>query len=68
MLACVSLGGYVSVVPHTLADCIALPGVVYRDIAGQAIASEIALAFRRHERAPAVKAFLRFARDGKDSR
>ncbi|MGF6746884.1 LysR family substrate-binding domain-containing protein [Paraburkholderia sp. MM5482-R1] len=68
VLACVSLGGYVSAVPHTLADCIALPGVVYRDIAGQAIASEIALAFRRHERAPAVKAFLRFARDDKDSR
>ncbi|WP_410451434.1 LysR family substrate-binding domain-containing protein [Paraburkholderia sp. 31.1] len=68
VLACVSLGGYVSAVPHTLADCIALPGVVYRDIAGQPIASEIALAFRRHERAPAVKAFLRFARDGKHSR
>jgi DNA-binding transcriptional LysR family regulator len=66
VLACVSLGAYVSVVPHTLADCIALPGVVYRDIAGQPIASEIALAFRQHERAPAVKAFLRFARGGKD--
>jgi DNA-binding transcriptional LysR family regulator len=66
VLACVSLGGYVSVVPHTLADCIALPGVVYRDIAGRPIGSEIALAFRRHERAPAVKAFLRFARGGKD--
>ncbi|MFM0054367.1 LysR family transcriptional regulator [Paraburkholderia phytofirmans] len=62
VLACVSLGGYVAVVPHTLADCIALPGVVYRDIAGPSIASEIAIAFRKYERAPAVKAFLDFAR------
>ncbi|ACD19770.1 transcriptional regulator, LysR family [Paraburkholderia phytofirmans PsJN] len=62
VLACVSLGGYVAVVPHTLADCIALPGVVYRDIAGPSIASEIAIAFRKYERAPAVKAFLDFVR------
>jgi DNA-binding transcriptional LysR family regulator len=62
VLACVSLGGYVAVVPHTLADCIALPGVVYRDITGQPIPSEIAIAFRKYERAPAVKAFLDFAR------
>ncbi|NIF76331.1 LysR family transcriptional regulator [Paraburkholderia sp. Cy-641] len=66
VLACVSLGGNVAVVPHTLADCIALPGVAYRDIAGQPIASEIALAFRQYERAPAVKAFLRFARGVKN--
>jgi DNA-binding transcriptional LysR family regulator len=62
VLACVSLGGNVAVVPHTLAGCIALPGVVYRDITGQPIGSEIALAFRQYERAPAVKAFLRVAR------
>lgn len=62
VLACVSLGGKVAVVPHTLADCIALPGVVYRDIAGAPIASEIAIAYRKYERAPAVKAFLDFAR------
>ncbi|RKF46108.1 LysR family transcriptional regulator [Paraburkholderia fungorum] len=62
VLACVSLGGNVAVVPHTLADCITLPGVVYRNIAGRPIASEIALAFRKFERAPAVRAFLEFAR------
>jgi DNA-binding transcriptional LysR family regulator len=62
VLACVSLGGYVAVVPHTLADCIALPGVVYRTVAGQPIPSEIAIAFRKYERAPAVNAFLDFAR------
>lgn len=62
VLACVSLGGNVAVVPHTLADCITLPGVVYRNLAGKPIASEIALAFRKFERAPAVRAFLEFAR------
>jgi DNA-binding transcriptional LysR family regulator len=62
VLACVSLGGNVAVVPHTLADCIALPGVVYRNIAGKPIASEIALAYRKFERAPAVRAFIEFAR------
>lgn len=62
VLACVSLGGNVAVVPHTLADCITLPGVVYRNLAGRPIASEIALAFRKFERAPAVRAFLEFAR------
>lgn len=62
VLACVSLGSYVAVVPHTLADCIALPGVVYRNIAGKPIPSEIAIAYRKFERAPAVRAFLEFAR------
>ncbi|MFL9965792.1 LysR family transcriptional regulator, partial [Paraburkholderia sediminicola] len=57
--------GYVAVVPHTLADCITLPGVVYRDIAGQPIASEISIAFRKYERAPAVNAFLTYARSAK---
>jgi DNA-binding transcriptional LysR family regulator len=64
VLACVSLGGNVAVVPHTLAGCITLPGVVYRNIAGKPIASEIALAFRKFERTPAVRAFLEFARSG----
>jgi DNA-binding transcriptional LysR family regulator len=62
VLACVSLGGNVAVVPHTLADCITLPGVVYRPIAGKPVGSEIALAYRKFERAPAVRAFLAFAR------
>ncbi|MFM0233700.1 LysR family substrate-binding domain-containing protein [Paraburkholderia sediminicola] len=64
VLACVSPGGNVAVVPHTLADCIALPGVVYRGIAGKPIPSEIAIAYRKFERAPAVRAFLEFAQGG----
>ncbi|PLZ02875.1 LysR family transcriptional regulator [Burkholderia sp. WAC0059] len=62
VLARVALGGNVAVVPRTLADCIALPGVVYRAVAGRAIPSGVALAFRRHEREPAVRAFLRHVR------
>jgi DNA-binding transcriptional LysR family regulator len=62
VLACVSLGGSVAVVPGALADCVALPGVEYRPISGKPIASEVALAFRRHERAPAIRAFVRNAK------
>jgi DNA-binding transcriptional LysR family regulator len=62
VLACVSLGGKVAVVPHTLSECMALPGVVYRDIKGKPIGSEIALAYRKFERAPAVRAFIEYAK------
>jgi DNA-binding transcriptional LysR family regulator len=62
VLARVALGGNVAVVPRTLAECVTLPGIAYRSIAGKAIASEVALVFRRHERAAAVKAFLQHAR------
>jgi DNA-binding transcriptional LysR family regulator len=62
VLASVALGGNVAVVPRTLAECVTLPGIAYRSIAGKAIASEIALVFRRHERAAAVRAFLQHAR------
>lgn len=62
VLACVSVGGYVAVVPRTLSDCVHIPGVVYRAISGKPIVSEIAMAFRRHERAAAVRAFIACAR------
>jgi DNA-binding transcriptional LysR family regulator len=62
VLARVALGGNVAVVPRTLADCLTLPGVSYLPIAGKPIPSEIAIAFRRTERAPAVKAFLKAIR------
>ncbi|MGU7772005.1 LysR family transcriptional regulator [Burkholderia sp. MR1-5-21] len=59
VLACVSVNGWVAVIPDALARCVALPGVVYRPLAGKPITSELALAFRRFEKAPAVRAFLR---------
>jgi DNA-binding transcriptional LysR family regulator len=62
VLASVSLGGMVAVVPHTLTECMTLPGVVYRGIKGKPIASEIALAYRKYERAPAVRAFIEYAK------
>ncbi|HXZ10239.1 MAG TPA: LysR family transcriptional regulator, partial [Paraburkholderia sp.] len=44
------------------ARCITLPNVAYRVIAGKPIPSEVAIAWRRHERAPAVRAFVQYAK------
>jgi DNA-binding transcriptional LysR family regulator len=57
VLAHVSLGGDVAIVPRTLALCVTLPGVEFRPITGKPVPSEVAMAYRRHERAPAVQAF-----------
>ena len=62
VIARVSLGDTVAVVPRSVSECVAIPGVVYRPLAGKPVRSEIALAFRRHERSQAVRAFLRDAR------
>ncbi|WP_429440455.1 LysR family transcriptional regulator [Paraburkholderia youngii] len=62
VLASVSLGGKVAIVPGTLCDCVSLPGVIYRPLAGKPIPSEIALLHRRHERSRVVNAFLQYAR------
>ncbi|MDR5816172.1 LysR substrate-binding domain-containing protein [Caballeronia sp. LZ033] len=60
VLAHVSLGGDVAVVPRSLAQCMVVPGVEYREIAGKPVPSEVAMMYRRFERAPAVKAYLDF--------
>jgi DNA-binding transcriptional LysR family regulator len=60
VLAHVSLGGDVAVVPRSLAQCVTVPGVEYREIAGKAVPSEVAMMYRRFERAAAVKAYLDF--------
>jgi hypothetical protein len=62
VVACVSLGGNVAVVPRTLSDCVSFPGVVYKALAGKLIVSEAVMAFRRHERAPAVSAFISYTK------
>lgn len=64
MIARVSLGDTVGIVPRAVFDCVRLPGVVCRPLADKPVASEseIALLFRRHERSQAVRAFLRHAR------
>jgi DNA-binding transcriptional LysR family regulator len=61
VLASVSLGNTVAVIPRALCDSVALPGVVYRPLAGRPIPSEIALLYRKHERSRTVRAFLQYA-------
>lgn len=62
VLSIVSLGRGIAVLPDTLTRCVNLPGVVCRPITGKPISSELAMIFRRYERAPAVKLFLKHAR------
>ncbi|TDG02695.1 hypothetical protein E1N52_38500 [Paraburkholderia guartelaensis] len=62
VVASVSLGNRVAIVPGSLCACVTLPGVVYRPLSGKPIPSEIALLYRRHERSCAVRAFLQYAR------
>eukprot|EP01133_Synstelium_polycarpum_P025633 gene25633-30774_t len=54
----VSLGVGCAIVPHSVMASVQLPGVVFRELAGPQISSEIAAAFRRHEQAPAARAFI----------
>lgn len=61
VLACVSVNGWIGIVPDVLAGCVSLPGVSYRTISGKPIPSELALVARKLERSPVVRAFLRSA-------
>ncbi|MED5612698.1 LysR family transcriptional regulator [Janthinobacterium sp. P210005] len=54
----VSLGVGCAIVPHSVMASVQLPGVVFRELEGPQISSEIAVAFRRHEQAPAARAFI----------
>ncbi|MDE1179865.1 LysR family transcriptional regulator [Paraburkholderia sp.] len=59
VLAVVSMGGRVAaIVPQSLMECVTVPGVEYRMLAGKPVLSEVAMLYRRHERAPAVREFL----------
>ncbi len=58
VLAQVSLGAGCAIVPQAAMNSITLPGVRYRELAGPAIASEIAVAFRRHEANSAARAWI----------
>jgi len=55
VLAEVSLGAGVAVVPGVVTGVVDLPNVVYRPLAGAAIGSAVAAAFRRFERSPVVR-------------
>lgn len=54
----VSLGVGCAIVPHSVMASVQLPGMVFRELATPQISSEIAVAFRRHEQAPAARAFI----------
>jgi len=58
----VAAGFGIAVVPQSCA-CIQIPGVVYRSLSSQTKQAELAVACRRDEKAPAVKAFLQHLKD-----
>ncbi len=59
----VAAGIGIAVVPQSC-SCIQIPGVVYKPLSTQTKPVELAVAFRRDERAPAVKAFIQQLRTG----
>lgn len=59
VLAQVSLGVGVSVLPSAVRAIVHLPNVVFRPIAGESIPSEVAAIFRANEESPAVTTFIR---------
>jgi DNA-binding transcriptional LysR family regulator len=58
VLTDVSLGVGVAIVPNVLRKAVEVPNVVYKEIAGEPIPSEVAAVFRRFERAPAVRSLI----------
>lgn len=59
VITLVSLGQGVAIVPASVMERVQMPGVIYRRIAGKAIPGTLALASRRHEKSPVVRAFVR---------
>jgi DNA-binding transcriptional LysR family regulator len=57
----VAAGFGVAVVPQSIA-CIRIPGVIYKPLTRRTNEVELAAAFRRDERTPAVKAFIQHLR------
>lgn len=62
MVTLVAAGVGIAVVPQSC-SCIQIPGVVYKPLSTQTKPVELAAAFRRDERAPAVKAFIQQLRN-----
>ncbi|TDV42741.1 LysR substrate binding domain-containing protein [Pseudomonas graminis] len=54
VLTQVALGAGVAVIPSVLIQTVRLPNVVFREIAGPPIFSEVGALFRRHEKSPIV--------------
>jgi|SRR5579859_5008559 len=62
MVTLVAAGIGVALVPESC-SCLQIPGVVYKPLSRQTKLVEFAAAFRRDERAPAVKAFIQQLRN-----
>jgi DNA-binding transcriptional LysR family regulator len=58
VVALVSLGQGVAVVPASMVGHVSLPGVVYRTLHGCEAASWLSLIYRRFEQAPAVARYI----------
>ncbi|MCW2266580.1 DNA-binding transcriptional LysR family regulator [Gluconobacter cerinus] len=58
VLTQVSIGKGVSVIPSAMRTVVTLPGIIFRDISGEPIVSEVAAIFRIDEVAPAVRNFI----------
>lgn len=58
VLTMVSLGSGIAIVPHSVVDRLLIPDVTYREIHGEVVPSEVAVAYRRHEKAAAARAFI----------
>jgi len=63
VVALVSLGQGVAVVPESMVDHIKLPNVVYRRIQDCQPSSFLSLVYRRFEKAPAVARFIEHVKD-----
>lgn len=58
VVSCVSLGGGVAIVPNSLCDCVQMPGVIFKDLVGTPILSEIAAIFRSSEHNASTRNFI----------
>ena len=63
VLTHVSLGAGVAVIPSVVRNVVALPGVNFHRIAGEAIHSEVAAIFRANESSPTAKHFVQQIHD-----
>jgi DNA-binding transcriptional LysR family regulator len=59
VLTQVSLGAGISIVPSVLTSVVHMPNVVFRPLAGDPIASEVAAIFRANEASPTVNKLIR---------
>jgi DNA-binding transcriptional LysR family regulator len=63
VLAQVSVGSGIAIVPSVVKDVIHVPEVCFKPLAGKPIISSVSAIFRRHERSAAVNRFIRQLRD-----